>query len=83
MPDWFQKVTEEADKCQRLKRGRARYARDDSGPSAAPKEKSKDSVKSDSQDESLPEPKRRKSKRSRGKSKADKEAKESDVEESK
>ncbi|XP_070376813.1 uncharacterized protein [Dermacentor albipictus] len=43
MPDWFQKVTDEADKCQKLKMGRARYAKDDGGPSAAPKEKSKDS----------------------------------------
>ncbi|XP_037498949.1 uncharacterized protein LOC119372540 [Rhipicephalus sanguineus] len=83
MPDWFQKVTEEADKCQKLKRGRARYAKDDSGPSAAPKDKSKDSVKSDSQDASLPEPKEKRSTRKKGKSKAEKEAKESEVEENK
>ncbi|XP_077496361.1 uncharacterized protein LOC144107237 [Amblyomma americanum] len=45
MPDWFQKVTEEADKCQKLKRGRARYAKDGSGPSGLPhKEKSKGSA---------------------------------------
>ncbi|XP_075526456.1 uncharacterized protein LOC142558185 [Dermacentor variabilis] len=83
MPDWFQKVTEEADKCQKLKMGRARYAKDDGGPSAGPKEKSKDSVKSDSQDESLPAPKGRKSSRSKRKPKADKEAMENEVEESK
>ncbi|KAH8030021.1 hypothetical protein HPB51_006453 [Rhipicephalus microplus] len=45
MPDWFQKVTEEADKCQKLKRGRARYAKDESGPSAAAKDKSMDKSK--------------------------------------
>lgn len=43
MPDWFQKVTEEADKCQKLKMGRARYAKEGSGPSAASKGKSKES----------------------------------------
>ncbi|XP_077564902.1 uncharacterized protein LOC144180432 [Haemaphysalis longicornis] len=41
MPDWFEKVTEEHDKGQRLKQGQARYARDDGSPSGTPKDKTR------------------------------------------
>lgn len=41
VPDWFEKVTEEHDKCQRLKRGQARYARDDGSPSGTPKDRTR------------------------------------------